>query len=61
MPFLKNLVLYSLGLVDFVASNDDKYEETNGQFIKGILKETSSVTLELMKLFRFSKLELLVI
>ena len=30
---------------DFVASNDDKYESTKEYFIKGILKETSSLTL----------------
>ena len=43
--------------VDFVVSGDDKYEETNEQLIKGILKETSSVTLQLIKLVSFSKLE----
>ena len=44
------VIFHCLGPVDYVVSNDDKYEETNEKSIKEILQA-------LIKLFSFSKLE----
>ena len=43
--------------VDLVPSIDERKEVTNVQLIRGISKETSSVSFELMKLLSFSKCE----
>ena len=43
--------------VDLVPSINERKEVTNVQLIRGISKETSSVTFELMKLLSFSKCE----
>ena len=43
--------------VDLVTSIDERKEVTNVQLIRGISKETSSVTYEFMKLLSFSKCE----
>ena len=43
--------------VDLVPSIDERKKVTNVQLIRGISKETSSVSFELMKLLSFSKCE----